>query len=599
MTTIDSFPRDNIDRVVYLYSCIKLNNSPESENILVEVLLIETDIKNPNRLNISNTSYEKYDVTFRDLDSVQIGSIWKGQTLIEERKFTFNHCLKKITFEFDFSINKPSVIKFNEKRPDSDDFYLFNEKIFIPKGENNVVLKKYYPFLMSKYCLLTTTNNNIEVFTNCIHALHAFYIPSRKDIRGHLINDSYSFSRIVDQFFNSYEKKKFEDIEKFIIILNKKYYKQIGKEGIVFLANLALNKATQDTVSKIRTSLNDVKLDKNNKPYPSRFPSVVPPHSKKMRITAEGYWLEEGKQFLITHTTNITPISDYPITVYAPKTESKDNEEDIEKPERKNRQNRQKKEQDSHIDTRNDPSHTRGENTKQTDIEVDLNDFDIEIIEEITETELNTLYKIQHEKKEEKDNTASSGDRYGNRKNRPKKSENTEKNIDKSKINMLTLIFDSLQEMKKQKASHVTQVYSIDKYGNSINDYSLLQLSFIIESENYRPWVNSNKGRKIMFLKIELNNFDDHLYLIDIKKNIKNESNCVFLFISKIKLDNKDIKKICEAIAGKKGTKKWLENKNIDLYKKKAIMHKYTTKADWMKVLNSFFNRLADGQQTE
>ena len=82
MTTIDSFPNDNIERVVYLYSCIKLNTSSESDNILVEILLIELDRLNPNRLKVTKDSYDKYDVTFRDLDTVQIGSIWKGQKLI-------------------------------------------------------------------------------------------------------------------------------------------------------------------------------------------------------------------------------------------------------------------------------------------------------------------------------------------------------------------------------------------------------------------------------------------------------------------------------------------------------------------------------------
>ena len=133
MTSIDSFPNDYIERVVYLYSCLKLNKSPESDNILVEVLLIELDPSNPHRLKITEKSYNKYDVTFRDLDTVKIGSIWKGQTRIEDRKFTFNNCLKTVEFDFDFSINKPKVIRFDSKIPDSDEYYLYNEKIFIPK----------------------------------------------------------------------------------------------------------------------------------------------------------------------------------------------------------------------------------------------------------------------------------------------------------------------------------------------------------------------------------------------------------------------------------------------------------------------------------
>ena len=113
MTSIDSFPDDEIERVVYLYSCLKLNSSSESDNILIEVLLVELDAANPNRLNVSENSYNKYDVTFRDLDTVQIGTIWKGQTRIEGRKFSFNNCLRTVNFEFDFSINEPKIIRFD------------------------------------------------------------------------------------------------------------------------------------------------------------------------------------------------------------------------------------------------------------------------------------------------------------------------------------------------------------------------------------------------------------------------------------------------------------------------------------------------------
>lgn len=155
MISIDSFPNDSIERVVYLYSCLKLNTSSESDNILVEILLVELDPSNSNRLKISKNSYNKYDVTFRDLDTVQIGSIWKGQTLIESRKFNFNNCLRTVDFEFDFSRSKPKIIRFDDKIPNSEEYYLYNKKIFIPTNEYNTnVPLRYYPLLMSKYCVL-------------------------------------------------------------------------------------------------------------------------------------------------------------------------------------------------------------------------------------------------------------------------------------------------------------------------------------------------------------------------------------------------------------------------------------------------------------
>ncbi|QBY16329.1 hypothetical protein [Acinetobacter baumannii] len=109
-----------------------------------------------------------------------------------------------------------------------------------------------------------------------------------------------------------------------------------------FLANLALNKNTQEKVLNIRNSLNDIKLDKTGKPYPSRFPSVIPPHSTTMSLTAEGIWLENGKRFLITHVSKVSPIADFPIVAYAPVTESEEQIETIDK-DKVHRQGRNKK----------------------------------------------------------------------------------------------------------------------------------------------------------------------------------------------------------------------------------------------------------------
>ncbi len=65
---------------------------------------------------------------------------------------------------------------------------------------------------MSKYCILKS-NDNIEVLTSCIHSLHAFYIPARKDIRGHIINENYSISHIVDLFLEKYEIQNVENVK--------------------------------------------------------------------------------------------------------------------------------------------------------------------------------------------------------------------------------------------------------------------------------------------------------------------------------------------------------------------------------------------------
>ena len=595
MTSIDSFPDDEIERVVYLYSCLKLNTSSESNNILIEVLLVELDAANPNRLNISSeNSYNKYDVTFRDLDTVQIGSIWKGQTQIEGRKFSFNNCIRTVNFEFDFSINKPKIIRFDAKIPESDsnEYYLYNEKIFIPKNKYNENIPfRYYPFLMSKYCILKS-NDNIEVIVSCIHSLHAFYIPARKDIRGHIINENYSIPHIVDLFLDKYEIQHNENGDTLSVVMKKNIVKTIGKEAITLLANLALNKNTQEKVLNIRNSLNDIKLDKTGKPYPSRFPSVIPPHSTTMRLTAEGIWLENGKRFLITHVSKVSPIADYSIVAYAPITETEEKEETTDK-EKIYRKGRNKKSRNNtRINTQKDPSHNRGENRKQTDISVDFSDFDIEIIEEVIETESNIQY-VENKEKDKKIDDESSGNRYGNRKNKPRKSENTEKKSNKPEVDDLALIFSSLKKMESNDSSKLIKVSCINQQGNLLDIFSLLQIKQIVKSPTYNTWINDEVGRSLLFLKLELTDFHDHLYLIDIKKNNKNtESFCFFLFITKKMLNEKNIKMICEAIEGKKGTKKWFDICKTDFDQKRALKHMPTIQSDWIVSFDKIFNTL-------
>ncbi len=596
MTSIDSFPDDEIERVVYLYSCLKLNTSSESDNILIEVLLVELEATNPNRLNVSSeNSYNKYDVTFRDLDTVQIGSIWKGQTRIEGRKFSFNNCIRTVNFEFDFSINKPKIIRFDAKIPESDsnEYYLYNEKIFIPRNEYNENSPfRYYPFLMSKYCILKS-NDNIEVIVSCIHSLHAFYIPARKDIRGHIINENYSISHIVDLFLEKYELQHSENGDTLSVVMKKNMVKTIGKEAITLLANLALNKNTQEKVLNLRNSLNDIKLDKTGKPYPSRFPSVIPPHSTTMHLTAEGIWLENGKRFLITHVSKVSPISDYPIVAYAPVTETEEKEETIDKEKIHRNGRNKKKHNNTRINTQEDPSHERGENRKQTDIIVDFTDFDIEIIEEVIKTESNIQYIESKEKNNNKDEE-SSGNRYGNKKNKPRKSENSEKKSNKPEVDDLTLIFNSLKNIEtKKNSTKLTKVSCVDQKGNLSDSFSLLQIKPIVKFPIHNTWINNEIGRSLLFLKLELADFHDHLYLIDIKKNNKNnEAFCFFLFTTKDMLYEKNITMICEAIEGKKGTKKWFDICKTNFNQKRAMKHMYTVQTDWVDSFNKIFNAL-------
>ncbi len=76
MVSVDSFPDDDIERVIYLFGGIQQNTS-DSTNPLVEVLLLEIDQSNPKRLN-TNDNFGTYLVTLKDLEIFKQWSIWKG-----------------------------------------------------------------------------------------------------------------------------------------------------------------------------------------------------------------------------------------------------------------------------------------------------------------------------------------------------------------------------------------------------------------------------------------------------------------------------------------------------------------------------------------
>ena len=66
--------------------------------------------------------------------------------------------------------------------------------------------------------------------------------------------------------------------------------------------------------------------------------------------------------------------------------------------------------------------------------------------------------------------------------------------------------------------------------------------------------MDTQTGRKLLFLKLELKDQNDHCYLIDIL-NKNHEAFCVFLILTTYKLTSEQIKKICRALESTKGIK--------------------------------------------
>ena len=97
-------------------------------------------------------------------------------------------------------------------------------------------------------------------------------------------------------------------------------------------------------------------------------------------------------------------------------------------------------------------------------------------------------------------------------------------------------------------------------------------------------------GRKLLFLKLELKDQNDHCYLIDIL-NKNHEAFCVFLILTTYKLTSEQIKKICRALESTKGIKKLSQQCTCFTRQIIPIKHSCATLDEWgMKFESLFLN---------
>ena len=97
-------------------------------------------------------------------------------------------------------------------------------------------------------------------------------------------------------------------------------------------------------------------------------------------------------------------------------------------------------------------------------------------------------------------------------------------------------------------------------------------------------------GRKLLFLKLELKDQNDQCYLIDIL-NKNHEAFCVFLILTTYKLTSEQIKKICRALESTKGIKKLSQQCTCFTRQIIPIKHSCATLDEWgMKFESLFLN---------
>lgn len=583
ITTIDCFPNDCISRVVYRYGGLVRNEDNDSTNPFVEVLLIEIR-KNDQWLFLDKCS--TFLVPVLDLDAVQLGSIWDGNVLTD-KTYKFSGKLVTKRFSFDLTMNKPRNIKLTDRLPNSSEYYIPLKNYFLPNKVDYVL--QGYPF--TKYtndsyrkvnhCLMNS-NDGTQVITSSILVFHSLF-ANRKDIRGLLLGAS--SQSIINRFLESYTTEVENNKAEYKIKIRKPY-EDIGETAIIFLANLALNPHVQAIVDKIQGSMEITEFNHRLYGTSTRYPIVFPPHPTKLFLEAEGIWLDENKtRFFITRVKKFDPINDHMIDV------NKDLTNTVSKPDHENPFPREKSQnKNEHINTHKPPSKTSGEYRKRSDVETGSTQGILKYsFNESTNDPIDVSTPNHPYSDRSKDIETSSDEPYGNQNAKTKKSETKDTSASRDERFDIQYIVQSLQELASEIDSPLEHLSAINENGEMIASINLLQIKKLVPEPKHPSWIDYEKGRRLLFLQLDLKDQNGFSYLIDIHKNKNHEAFCAFLIFTQYKLTNQQIKKICIELESAKGIKKWALHCDSFICKMIAIKHLYATPEEWKNRFKNLF----------
>jgi len=276
---VKAFPTDKKVRVVWAYGTLILNHDGESNIPLVEILLKE--IKD-NEILLDTSLVIK--IKIAEIDIVRLGTVWCNRQRLNSKWTVFEDYKEDMEFQFDFSLNSPESIKFIDKDPKTNAQYFPFQKYNLGNLQNNYGYK--YHFTNAIYTKLTT-NSGTTVLIHSLEFLTSTYVPEEKTIRYRLLNEP------MDMILNDY-------LENDTYVENNEYHMHFKQNkrlsNMMFLSYLKFNEVTRNRLSKLRTSL------ETGSKFPDRYPIVLPYHPTRMKITADGIWLNADTFFVLRIT---------------------------------------------------------------------------------------------------------------------------------------------------------------------------------------------------------------------------------------------------------------------------------------------------------
>lgn len=294
---LNSFPNDDVIRVLTLYGGIENNFSGNSSSPLIYVLLWEVDI---NKKSLIEDNFIISTICLNQLYKAKIGSIWKGQKYISQN-FNFSNTICSLKLNFLFKFNKPKV----ENLETLIKFDLININFFeklVAKKILNKDSELFHIFLKSYYCDLITVTGK-RVFISCMVLLQAFFTKN-----SFIKNDILIHSR--EKIINKYFYLNFDCSYNYIYVIRDSY-KKLGNQSINFLKSITYNPKVQEVISVLQMSLEDTIFSPHNKYSKIRHPIITPPYINDLGLTIKGIWIKKNEIFLITKIQSFNSIDNF------------------------------------------------------------------------------------------------------------------------------------------------------------------------------------------------------------------------------------------------------------------------------------------------
>lgn len=274
-------------------AAIKLKNESQIPNI--QVVLRKVDIVN--QTFIKNSHDIIVYLSIPELDAVRIGSIWKKRERVLEKWRDFDNFeyTEDINFNFDFTINSPQIVKFDEKIVSLENSLSNIYKINFQKSEQYKI-----PYFNKTNYTKLISDTGITVLIPAIELFVSAYTPEHKLIKQRLLQ--FNIDKAIEDFINL-DNSKVENQEYHIGL-----HRKMEDSNIKFLAYAKFNNISRKRISYLSSSLEFSELERIDG-CQVRYPIVLPYHPIHLFISSDGLWLNE-KTFLVQRIYTISIPSD-------------------------------------------------------------------------------------------------------------------------------------------------------------------------------------------------------------------------------------------------------------------------------------------------